>query len=75
MSQFALRLATGIHQSKLSLIENDLVGATKEEKKKIAKALLPEKKVEEAILEIFGEQGKDMSGKDGAKKTVVSERK
>jgi DNA-binding XRE family transcriptional regulator len=39
VSQFQLRLMAGINQSKLSHIENDLVHPSKEEKKKIAKAL------------------------------------
>jgi len=54
-SQFSLRLMTGIHQSRISLIENGLIKATTEEQKKIAAALLPEKKIEEGIIEIFGE--------------------
>ena len=39
ISQFRLRLATGIHQSKISLIENGLVQPRDDEKQKIAKAL------------------------------------
>lgn len=39
MTQFHLRLMTGIHQSKLSMAENDLVQLAEQEKKKIAKAL------------------------------------
>jgi len=38
-TQFQLRLATGIHQSKISLIENGLIKPRDDEKKKIAKAL------------------------------------
>jgi transcriptional regulator with XRE-family HTH domain len=39
ITQFQLRLSTGIHQSKISLIENDLVEAREDEKEKLAKAL------------------------------------
>ncbi len=39
ISQFQLRLTTGIHQSKISLIENGLIEAQSDEKKKLAKAL------------------------------------
>jgi len=39
ISQFSLRLATGIHQSKISLIENDLIEATEDEKEKLAAAI------------------------------------
>lgn len=39
VSQFKLRLSTGIHQSKISLIENGLVEPTEDEKKKLGKAL------------------------------------
>ena len=39
ISQFRLRLSTGIHQSKISLIENGLVQPREDEKKKLAKAL------------------------------------
>jgi transcriptional regulator with XRE-family HTH domain len=39
VSQFKLRLSTGIHQSKISLIENGLVQPRDDEKQKIAKAL------------------------------------
>lgn len=39
ISQFRLRLSTGIHQSKISLIENALVQPREDEKKKLAKAL------------------------------------
>lgn len=39
ITQFQLRLLTGIHQSKISMIENGLVEPTEDEKKKIAKAL------------------------------------
>jgi transcriptional regulator with XRE-family HTH domain len=39
VTQFELRLSTGIHQSKISLIENGLIDPTAEEKEKIACAL------------------------------------
>jgi transcriptional regulator with XRE-family HTH domain len=37
--QFQLRIATGIHQSKISMIENGLIEPRDDEKKKLAKAL------------------------------------
>ena len=49
MSQFSLRLKTGINQSKISFIENDLIEATKDEKEKLAEAL------EVGVEKIFGE--------------------
>ncbi|MDY6987955.1 MAG: helix-turn-helix transcriptional regulator [Thermodesulfobacteriota bacterium] len=39
VTQFELRLKTGIHQSKISLAENDYVQLEPKEQKKIAKAL------------------------------------
>jgi transcriptional regulator with XRE-family HTH domain len=39
ISQFQLRLLTGIHQSKISMIENGLIEAREDERQKIAKAL------------------------------------
>ena len=39
VTQFQLRLSAGIHQSKISLIENGLIAAREDEKKKISKAL------------------------------------
>ena len=39
VTQFQLRVMTGIHQSKISMAENDYVELRDEEKKKIAKAL------------------------------------
>lgn len=39
ITQFQLRLTTGIHQSKISLIENGLLEARDDEKKKLARAL------------------------------------
>lgn len=39
ISQFRLRRQTGIHQSKISLIENGLIDAREDEKKKLAQAL------------------------------------
>lgn len=38
-TQWDLRLKTGIHQSKISLIENSYIAPTDDEKRKIAKAL------------------------------------
>jgi transcriptional regulator with XRE-family HTH domain len=39
ITQFQLRLSTGIHQSKISLIENGLVEPRQDEMKKLAQAL------------------------------------
>ena len=39
ITQFQLRIATGIHQSKISMIENGLIEAREDEKKRLAKAL------------------------------------
>lgn len=39
ITQFQLRLSTGIHQSKISLIENEFVTPREEEKERLAKAL------------------------------------
>ena len=39
ITQFQLRLSTGIHQSKISMIENGLVDPREDEKKRLAKAL------------------------------------
>ena len=39
ISQYVIAIKTGIQQSRISLIENELVTPTEEEKKKIAKAL------------------------------------
>ena len=39
VTQFQLRLKTGVHQSKLSMAENDLIELTEGERKKIAEAL------------------------------------
>ena len=39
LSQFELRLKTGIHQSKISLIENGLIEPSGDEKAKISTAL------------------------------------
>ncbi len=39
VTQFQLRIATGIHQSKISFIENGLIEPKEEEKKRLAKAL------------------------------------
>jgi len=39
ITQFQLRLSTGIHQSKISLIENGLIEPYDDEKKRIVEAL------------------------------------
>jgi transcriptional regulator with XRE-family HTH domain len=39
ITQFQLRLSTGIHQSKISMIENGLIEPREDEKQKLAKAL------------------------------------
>jgi transcriptional regulator with XRE-family HTH domain len=39
ITQFQLRLSTGIHQSKISMIENGLVAPREDEKQQLAKAL------------------------------------
>ncbi len=39
ITQFQLRLTSGIHQSKISLIENNLVVPTENERQLLAKAL------------------------------------
>jgi transcriptional regulator with XRE-family HTH domain len=39
ISQYVIALKTGIQQSRISLIENELVTPREEEKQKIAKAL------------------------------------
>lgn len=39
VSQFQLRLLSGVHQSKISLIENNLIQPRPEEAKKLSKAL------------------------------------
>jgi transcriptional regulator with XRE-family HTH domain len=39
ITQFQLRLCTGIHQSKVSMIENGLVEPREDEKKRLEKAL------------------------------------
>ncbi len=51
MTQFRLGLKAGILQSRLSLIENDLIDPREDEKEKLAKALGV------AVEEIFGEKG------------------
>ena len=38
ITQFQLRLSTGIHQSKISLIESGLIEPREDEKRRIAKA-------------------------------------
>lgn len=38
ITQFQLRLCTGIHQSKISMIENNLIQAREDEKRRLAKA-------------------------------------
>jgi len=39
ITQFQLRLGTGIHQSKISLIENNLMEPRDDEKEKLSRAL------------------------------------
>lgn len=39
ITQFQLRLSTGIHQSKISMIENGLIEPREDEKKRLSKAL------------------------------------
>jgi transcriptional regulator with XRE-family HTH domain len=39
VTQFQLRVATGIHQSKISMVENGLVEPREDEKARLAKAL------------------------------------
>jgi transcriptional regulator with XRE-family HTH domain len=39
ITQFRLRLSTGIHQSKISMLENDLIQPSQDEKQRLAKAL------------------------------------
>lgn len=39
VTQFQLRISTGIQQSKISMIENDLVSPTEDEKKRLARVL------------------------------------
>ena len=39
VTQFQLRLMTGVHQSKLSMAENDLIQLARQEKAKVAKTL------------------------------------
>ena len=59
ITQFQLRIATGIHQSKISMIENDLVEPREDEKKRLARALgVP-------IRELFLADSKE--GSDGGK--------
>ena len=50
VTQFQLRVSTGIHQSKISMIENGLIQPRDDEKKKLAKALGVQ------VGEIWGEQ-------------------
>lgn len=39
VTQFQLRVATGIHQSKISMIENNLIEPREDERKRLSKAL------------------------------------
>mgnify|MGYP001087848179 CR=1 FL=1 len=39
ITQFQLRIATGIHQSKISMIENGLIEPREDEKQRLANAL------------------------------------
>lgn len=70
VTQFRLRLETGIHPSKISLIENDLVEPTADEKIRLASALGV------TIEEIF-EDGEPTvaSGKNNQRRKAVSEQK
>lgn len=56
ITQFQLRISTGIHQSKISMIENGLIESREDEKKRLAKALGVKTE------EIFSAEG-DESGK------------
>ena len=60
VTQFQLRLLTGIHQSKISMIENDLVSPRQDEKARLAKAL--HVKVEEIFPEVNGGPNSKPSG-------------
>ena len=51
VTQFRLRLATGINPTKISLAENGLIELSQGEKEKLAKAL------DASVSEIFGEGG------------------
>jgi len=62
ISQFRLRLETGINATKISFIENDLVEATADEKKALAKAL------DISVSEIFPETQANASANATAKK-------
>lgn len=50
VSQFRLRLETGINATKISFIENDLIDASQDEKEKIGRALGVN------VTEIFGDE-------------------
>lgn len=39
ITQFQLRVSTGIHQSKISMIENGLIKPSEDERRRLAKAL------------------------------------
>ncbi len=52
VTQFKLRLSTGIHQSKISLIENGLLAPREDEMERLAKAL------ETKPREIWGDNAK-----------------
>lgn len=58
ISQWRLARDSKVHQSRLSLSENDLVELTGAEKERVASILFPEKRVEHAVAEIFGEATK-----------------
>lgn len=69
ISQFRLRLETGINATKISFIENDLAEATPDEKKTLAKALGV------SVAEIFGDgEAPVISKSNGEGSPTVSER-
>jgi DNA-binding XRE family transcriptional regulator len=62
MSQWRLSQISRVHQSRISLLENDLVVATKDEKEKLAEAL------RFSVEEIFPETQANASANATAKK-------
>jgi transcriptional regulator with XRE-family HTH domain len=58
-------LETGIHQSKISLFENDLIAPTDDEKQRLAKALGV------SVQEIFGDGKAPVSGEKGNRKETI----
>lgn len=65
ISQFRLRLETGIHQSKISLFENDLIAPTNDEKERLAKVLGV------SVKEIFGNGKDSVSGEKGNREETI----